>query len=262
MLEESIALFQQLDDPVSQSMLLDSMNTLLNIRGQFADLLPVRQKRLVMAKELGDRRMIGYTQAEVGETLCHLGHYSQAEAELRNGLAMLKTGFPYEHALWQQHLANVLLVRGQYEEAYELCRSSLDFFRSIGEKGWASTTLASLSHAEFALGRRAEAWEHTCESLHLLNEIHLFAFFIPRSLAILAVLYIDQGKLELAHELQTQISLQSFWKNSHWYADLYGNPVKATIVDALAEDRTTTCLNESAHDLWEIVKILIPKIRP
>lgn len=170
-------------------------------------------------------------------------------------------GHPYEHALWQQHLANVLLARGQYEEAYELCRSSLDFFRSIGEKGWASTTLASLNHAEFALGKRAEAWEHASESLQLLNEIYLFAFFISRTLAILALLYVDQGKLELADKFRTQIGFQPFWGNSHWYADLYGNPVKAATVGTVTKDRATNGLSESAPDLWETVKILLPEIR-
>lgn len=261
LLEESITLFQQLDDPISQSLLLDSWNTLLNIRGRFSELLPIRQKRLAMAKELGDQRMIGYTRAELGETLCHLGHYAQAETELRSGLATLKSGHSYEHALWQQHLANVLLARSQYEEAYELCRSSLDFFRAIGEKGWASTTLASLSHAEFALSKRAEAWEHASEALRLLDEIHLFAFFIPRALAILALLSIDRGKLELAHELQIQISFQPFWENSHWYADLYGNPVEAATVGTVTKDRATNSLSASAPDLWETVKILIPEIR-
>ena len=262
MLEESINLFQQLDDPISQSLLLDSWNTLLNIRGQFSDLLPIRQKKLAMAKELGDRRMIGYAQAEVGEILCHLGNYEQAEIDLRNGIFLLKSGHPYEYALWQQHLANVLLARGRYQEAHELCQSSLDFFRSIGEKGWASTTLASLSHAEFALGKCVDAWNHTIESLQLLNEIHSFAFFIPRTLAILALLYIDQGKIELAHKLQTQISLQPFWSNSRWYADLYGNPVKAAIVGVVTEDQTAAYLSRSAHDLWETVKMLIEEIKP
>jgi len=257
MLGESIALFQQLDDPISQSLLLDSFNTVMNIRGQFSELLTIRQKKLAVAKVLGDQRMIGYAQAEVGETLCHLGNYEQAEINLRNGVATLKESHPYEHALWQQHLANVLLARGRYNEAYELCQSSLVFFRSVGEMGWESTTLASLGHAEFSLGKSVEAWKHALESLHLLAEIHAFSFFIPRSLAMLALLYVDRGNNDMAIELQAQISLQPFWANSHWYADLYGNPVRNATTGVFPSDETPVSRIGSTKDLREIAGIVL-----
>ena len=257
MLGESITLFRQLDDPISQSLLLDSLNTLLNIRGQFPELLPIREKKLATAWSLGDQRMIGYAQAEVGETLCHLGNYEQAEAALRNGIACLETNHPYEHALWQQHLANVLLVRRRNKEAYDLCHLSLAFFHSIGELGWESTTLASLSHAEFSLGRSADAWKHALESVQLLSGIHAFVFFIPRSLAILALLYVDQGNIEMASELQSKISLQPFWRNSRWYADLYGNPVRKAAAGLLPSDGTRASRIGSTKDVWEIAKIVL-----
>jgi predicted ATPase/DNA-binding SARP family transcriptional activator/tetratricopeptide (TPR) repeat protein len=257
LMEESIVLFQQLDDPISQSLLLDSVNTLLNIRGQFSDLLPIRQKRLAVAQNLGDRRMIGYTQAEVGETFYHLGEYEKAEDNLRKGMAVLKEGYPYEHALWQQHLANVWLVRARYKDAVELCRSSLAYFNRIGEPGWESTALASLSHAEFALGERELAWEHALESLHILDRIHTLAFFIPRTLAILALLYLDRGNIDMANNLQTQISLQPFWGNSRWYKDLYEDPMRNARTGVLPVDGTVAHLIGSGKDLWEIVKLAL-----
>jgi DNA-binding SARP family transcriptional activator len=257
MLDESITLFQQLDESISQSLLLDSINTLLNIRGQFSVLLPVRQKRLAMAKNLGEQRMTGYAQAELGETFYHLGNYEEAEKNIRAGLATLKPGYPYEHALWQQHLANVLLARGHFDEALELCHSSLDYFHSVGETGWMSTTLASLSHAEYALGKRADAWEHALDSLRILTEIHAFAFFIPRSLAILALLYLDQGNSDMANELETQISIQPFWGNSRWYADLYANPVRNAAAGTFPPDGTTINRIRSTKDLMEIAKIVL-----
>jgi len=257
MMEESITLFRQLDESISQSLLLDSVNTLLNIRGQFSDLLPIRQKRLAMAKNLGEQRMIGYAQAELGETFYHLGNYKDAEKNIRVGMTALKADHPYEHALWQQHLGNVLLARGHFDQALELCLSSLNYFRSAGEKGWASTALASLSHAEYGLGKRADAWEHALESLRILTEIHAFAFFIPRSLAILALLDVDRGNVDMARELQAQISLQPFWANSRWYTDLYGNPVKKATSGILSPERTTANRMRSTKDLWEIAKFVL-----
>jgi hypothetical protein len=136
------------------------------------------------------------------------------------------------------------------------CRSSLAYFRRVGELAWESTILASLSHAEFALGKSADAWEHALESLRIFDRIHTLAFFIPRTLAILALLYLDGGNIGMARDLQEIISLQPFWENSRWYADLYGNPVKAARDGAITQDQT------AAHDLWEAVKILIKEIRP
>jgi len=201
MLGESISLFQQLDDPISRSLLLDSLNTLFNIQGKFSELLTICQKKLAAAKDLGEQRMIGYAQAEVGETLYHFGDYAQAESDLRNGLAVFKTSHPYEFSLWQQDLANVLIARGQFQEAFELCQSSLVYFHSIGEMGWESTTLASLGHAEFSMGKNTEAWNHALESLELLTRIHMFTFFVPRTLAILALLYKERGNIDIAIEL-------------------------------------------------------------
>jgi hypothetical protein len=123
--------------------------------------------------------------------------------------------------------------------------------------GWESTTLASLGHAEFSLGKSGEAWKHALESLHLLTEIHAFAFFIPRSLAILALLYVDRGNNDMAIELQAQISLQPFWANSHWYADLYGNPVRNATIGVFPSDGTPVSRIGSTKDLREIAGIVL-----
>ena len=55
---------------------------------------------------------------------------------------------------------------------------------------------------------------------------NVFTFFIPRPLAVLILLYLDWGNIEVASALHTQIILQPFWGNSRWYAHLYGDPIK------------------------------------
>ena len=169
LLQEGIRNFQIVDDPAPQVMIIKTLGYLLLVRGDFEETLALKRHELEINREIGDRRMTGITQAEVGEVLSHLGRYAEAEDQIRAGIALLQGRSDYEIALRHRYLGDVLLARGKNEEALEVYRLSYQFFQSRNEKGWMLTALTGLSRAELALENRPERLGFCPSSLALLH---------------------------------------------------------------------------------------------
>jgi hypothetical protein len=61
----------------------------------------------------------------------------------------------------------------------------------------------------------------------------------------------------MANKLRAQISLQPFWRNSRWYADLYGNPVGNAEVEVMLPNGISTDRFGSTKDLRKIAKFVL-----
>jgi len=256
MLKESNLLFQGLGDPVSQVMGLRCLNYLLNCQGQFEQLLGLQEHLLVVYKDLGDRVMIGTTHAEMGETLTHLGRYAEAEEQMRDGLGYFQGISPYEDALRHRYLGDILLARGRPSEALAAYQYSLAFFQAVDYKGWVCTALTGLSRAELALGDSSNAWAHVCQALRIFREMHLYAFFLPLTFSVLALLLADRGDANKAAELYGIASRQPYLSNSRWFADLYTQPLEAKTGGILGEEVVGAQMHRPVRDLWEIADSL------
>jgi tetratricopeptide (TPR) repeat protein len=238
LLKESCEILQALDDPASQVMIFKTLGYLLSIQGQFEENLVLKQRELAICQELGDRSMIGIAHAEVGETLCHLGKYTEAEDQIRMGLALVKGRSDYEYALRHRYLGDILLAQGKYQQALEAYQFSIGFFKSVNEKGWMLTALTGLSRTEFALGNRSDAWTHANQALQLYREVKLYTFFVFQTLAEIALLLVDQGEIARALELYTLVVQQAYLAKSRWFADLYGRTIEQAVA-SLSQDEQT-----------------------
>lgn len=133
LMQESCEIFERLGDPLSKEMSLVTVDPILNINGNYHQLLKVREKKLAYARERGDRQATGIYLAEVGETLCHLGHYSAAEVHFWQALIYIQDGLPYQYAIRLCVLGQVLLVQDRNSESYGIFQESFSGMK-IGEK--------------------------------------------------------------------------------------------------------------------------------
>lgn len=133
LMQESCEIFERLGVPLSKEMSLVTVDPILNINGNYHQLLKVREKKLAYARERGDRQATGIYLAEVGETLCHLGHYSAAEVHFWQALIYIQDGLPYQYAIRLCVLGQVLLVQDRNSESYGIFQESFSGMK-IGEK--------------------------------------------------------------------------------------------------------------------------------
>lgn len=236
LLRESIKNFKLVDDPSAQVMVFMTLGYLLSVQGKFEENLSLKQRELEIYQNIGDRRMMGIAHAEIGEVLCHLGNYGEAEKHICTGIALVRDLSDYQNALRHRYLGDVLLAQGKRETARDAYNLSFRFFQSTDEKGWILTALTGLSRTEFALGDKAGAWSHALQALQLFAEIQLYSFFVYPTLAEIALLLADRGDIIRALELIGIVTQQGYLAQSRWFADLYGKPIEKMAAGITAEE--------------------------
>jgi DNA-binding SARP family transcriptional activator/predicted ATPase len=222
LLRESINNFQLVNDPSTQELVLKTLSYLLLVQGKFAECLSVKLRELVLIQKIGDPRLIGIVHAEIGEILCHQGNYSEAEDEIRKGMALVKDRSEAEYVFRLRFLGDVLLAQGKFDQAREAYETSYHYFQSVDEKGWLFVSLTGLSRSEFAVGDRLNAWMHAKLALQLYCEIQLYSFFVYLTLSNFALLLIDHGEIVKGLELYHLTTRQGYLAQSHWFAALFG----------------------------------------
>jgi tetratricopeptide (TPR) repeat protein len=257
LLKESIKNFQLVDDSSTQVMVFMTLGYLLSVQGRFKENLALKWRELEIYQNIGDRRMMGIASAEVGEVLCHLGNYAEAEEQIRSGMELVQELSDYQYALRSRYLGDVLLAQGKYKAAREAYLFSYNFFKSFDTKGWMLTALTGLSRTEFALGDKSDAWKHSVQALQLYSEIQLYSFFVYLTLAEIALLLADRGELDWAVELFSLVTMQGYLAKSQWFADLYGKPLEAMAAKLPMREIDEAKKLGQAKDLRETVETLL-----
>jgi len=265
LLRESVKNFQAVEDPSTQSMIIKTLGYLLLVQGDFEENLILKRRELEIVQELGDRRMMGIVQAEIGEVCCHMGDYLRAEEHIRTAISLFQGRSDYEDALRHRYLGDVLLARGKFSEAREAYQFSYHFFQTKNEKGWMFTALTGLSRTEFALGNRPGAWQYIRQALHLYAEIQLYGFFVYPTVAAFALLLADQGGVIRALELYGMVLRQGYLAQSQWFSDLYGKVIETAAIDISLEEQSMAKERGQAFDLTRTIQLLldsIPRFEP
>jgi tetratricopeptide (TPR) repeat protein len=257
MLMESCQHFQRVDDPSTQVMIYMTLGYLLLVQGRFEEAYTLKQRELDVYQDIGDRRMIGIAQAEIGEILCHQGKYPEAEEHIRMGMAFLHGRNESQFALRQRYLGDVLLAQGKYSEAYDAYQFSYNFFKSVDYKGWMLTALTGLSRTELALGNRSAAWEHAGQALKIYTEIHLYTFFAYLSVAEMALLLADRGEVIQALELYSLVTRQGYLAQSRWFADLFGQVIETMATHLPQEEQAAAKRRGQAFDFSGTIDTLL-----
>jgi tetratricopeptide (TPR) repeat protein len=238
-------------------MITKTLGYLLLIQGNFKECLVLKQRELEIVQNLGDRRMVGVVQAEIGEIFCHMGENHQAEEQLRSAISLLQGRSDYEVAFRHRYLGDVLLARGKYEQAMEAYQFSFRFFQANNELGWMLTALTGLSRAELALGESGNAWRHARQALQLFDQIQLFTFFVYPTVAVYALLLAGNGQVIKALELFALVRRQGYLSNSCWFYDLYGKVVETTAADIPEKEKIMAKKRGQALNFNETVQMLL-----
>ena len=255
LMQEGCEIFETLDDPLSKEMSLVILDPILNTGGRYDELLEVRQKKVAWARERGDRQTTGIYLAEVGENLCHLGHYAAAENHYREALNDVRGGTLYQYAYRLCGLGEVLLVQDQIAESHDVFQESINDMK-IGEKWGQGRALAGLSVATFKMGDRKKAWEIIQEALQYHHESHTH-YFVHFSLAAYAYLLSQNHDSLTGIEIYAMLEQQKFVRDSQWFNDLYRKPVYAVALKAHPDEIATAESIGKEHSLWRTLEQIL-----
>ena len=259
LMQEGCEIFEKLGDPFSKEMSLVAVDPILNTNGRYTELLDVREKKLVYARERGDRHTTGIYLAEVGETLCHLGNYAAASDCYQDALCHIKGGTPYQYAFRLCGLGEALLVQDQIAESHNLFQESINGMK-IGEKWGLGRALAGLSMAVFKMGDQEKAWELIGQALqhHHDGHTHYFSHF---SLGAYANLLSRQGNILTAIEIYAMLEQQKFVRESRWFIDLYRKPIYALAMKDNLDEITTSESIGKEQDLWKTLNQILQQAK-
>jgi len=259
LMEESCEIFEKLGDPFSKEMSLVAADPILNINGRYDELLEIREKKLAYASERGDHQTTGIYLAEIGETLCHLGHYPAAENHFKEALIQIKEGIPYQYAYRLCGFGEVLLVQDRISESYDVFRESFAGMK-IGEKWGQGKALAGLSLAAFKIGNQEKAWELIQQALqyHHIGHTHYFTHF---SLAAYACLLSLTGDPLSGIEIYSMLEQQNFVRSSRWFNDLYRTPIYASAFEKNRDEIKQAEAIGKEMDLWRTLEQIIQRTK-
>jgi tetratricopeptide (TPR) repeat protein len=252
-MQESCETFEKLGDSFSKEMSLVTVDPILNTNGRYAELLEVREKKLAYARQRGDRQATGIYLAEIGEILCHLGDYPDAEIHFRQALDHIIGGTSYQYALRLCGLGEVLLVQGQFAESRDIFEESINGMK-IGEKWGLGKALAGLSIATYKLGDMEKAWELIQQALqyHYEGHTHYFSHF---SLGVYAYLLSQQGDPRTGIAIYSMLAQQKFVRDSCWFTDLYRDPITALA----AKENPNDVAASKSMNLWATLEQIAQK---
>jgi tetratricopeptide (TPR) repeat protein len=188
--------------------------------GLYEDARDLAQRGLEGARELRNRRRVGFN-------LCVLG--------------------------------SVALAEGAFAEAEGRLQASVAVYREIGmlaELGWA---LACKGYAARGLGQPERAWPFLAEALQIGAEIGAF-FPPITALPAVALLLIEENQVERAVELYACVMRYPYATNSRWFEDVAGREISAAEetlqpkVVAGAQERG------QARDLWATAEELLDEL--
>jgi tetratricopeptide (TPR) repeat protein len=255
--QESCRIFEQLDEPICLAAALGNQEALLNISGQFAELLELRKRQLATAEQRGNRMAILEMHMFVGETYHMLGRYEEAESHGRLAVELAReTAFEFDVAWARWFLGLTLLGAGKVAEARGVFQECLLVFQEGGKAGFVGRTLAGLSRAELALGNRTKAWKHALHSLALNDEVPDFISLLY-TLATMALLLIDIGEMERAVEVYGLVSRYAFVANSVWFEHVFGQHVEGGAALLSPEVEEAARERGARSDPWQLAKELL-----
>jgi DNA-binding SARP family transcriptional activator/predicted ATPase len=223
LMEEGCALFEKLGDPLSKEMALSTADPILGINGKYDEQRTLREKKLAYAQERCDHQIMGIYLSEIGETLAHLGDYDGAETRFRAALPILKDGTGYQYALRICGLGEVLLAKGQAENALSLFDESVNRMQT-GEPWGLGKALAGLGVSTFLTGDPDAACGFVQQALEIHLEMRTF-YFAHYSLAAYAFLLSQRNKVLSGIEIYNLLAEQQFVLNSLWFNDIYRSAI-------------------------------------
>jgi predicted ATPase/DNA-binding winged helix-turn-helix (wHTH) protein len=128
------------------------------------------QESLVLFREIDDPRNVAYALDSLAYLAIEQGEYPEAEARAREAVDLLRARASREGLCFALiHLAIALRWRGEWAAAYELYEQSLVIAREFGTPWEIGTALREIGLAECDEGRCDIALQHLAEAMTILH---------------------------------------------------------------------------------------------
>lgn len=177
------------------------------IEGDFENAEPLYIECVKLARELGDKLLIGQSLGPLASCALKRSEYSRAEDLFRESLAFFReveNGKEIAGALG--NLAEVAFTRREYESARISAEESLALYRELEDKHGIATALRVLSQAmqnEGKLEQSQTAGEQSATLFRELSDRGCLGLALP----ILARSYLAQGNIQRASELAHEAAI-------------------------------------------------------
>ena len=156
-IEESLALFQTLDDRAGRLEVLGDLGMLFVLRGDFDQGQACLDEGLALACDLGGASTIARSLFFLGLSAYAQGHFERAGELLEEGLRLLSPKEdPIQYAEHLAYLSSVALEQGDDGRAGVQVMESLRIFRDLGERRSSILALEVSARLAVEQGQRTE----------------------------------------------------------------------------------------------------------
>jgi predicted ATPase/DNA-binding SARP family transcriptional activator len=258
LVRESIAIYQEIGDRASMAYGFYIAGMALMTLGAFDEAHALLDENVAVCKDMGARSDIADVMQSCAKV--HLGQYEQGRAQAEDGLNeareadnSLNVGFALIVLGWEA------LTRKAYNEAQTLFQESADTCQSVEHQDMLGWALAFLGYADRELGQVTRTREHLHQALRIAAEIQSFSGLLF-TLSGIALLLSSLGHEERAVELYALASRHSAVTNSHWFADVVGQPIAAVAAKLPPDVATAAEERGRARDLEATVAELLAEL--
>jgi predicted ATPase/DNA-binding CsgD family transcriptional regulator len=209
--EESLALYQELDDPVGIATSLYEMGSIARLRSEFAQSHAHLEEAAARFQELGNRWKQGRCYTEWARVATEQGQYEQAHALLSESLVLYQELGDQQRIAWVRYLQARLLFVQQKDQALalHLAEQSLGQFRELGDTLFSVFPLGLLGLIQLEQGELEAARPLLEDSLVIAKQTGVETDAVQMSIG-LARLWAWQGDAEEARRLyQESLTLLS-----------------------------------------------------
>lgn len=165
-LEQSLQLWQQVEDDAGVASALTALGARAMYRGEYPRAVELQTQALALYAQLGDDAALAYAHNALGETLRAGGNLHASQTEYESSLFHAqRAGHARSIAVAQSNLASVELALGKSQTARERLASSLPTFIELNDRVNIASCIATLACADA---------QH--EPPHLIRATQLFSF--------------------------------------------------------------------------------------
>ncbi|WP_410766283.1 tetratricopeptide repeat protein [Haloferax sp. DFSO60] len=157
--ESALALFEQLDDDLGRSDVLNSLGAIESRCGNFEQSRQYYESALQLRRDAGDATRIASTLSNLAGAERSLGEYDAALDHARESLEIRREiGYPWGEAVSLEILGIIEMETERLDKAEQYICSSLSIRREIGDTLGTKASLNNLGRIEFEQGRIEDAY--------------------------------------------------------------------------------------------------------
>jgi tetratricopeptide (TPR) repeat protein len=226
--------------------------------GKFTESEKWFSESIAMLTEIGEISSVPALFCGLAEAYLHLGDYENAERKAEEGYQLaLEVGQKGDTGFALYLLGAVDLVNKRFQQACSRFQESKRLVEmSFAQPEMVDANLSGLGMAALSLGKRSLARQYLITELTEALETQAHAR-VKIALLSLALLQVDEGKIEEAVRLHALVSRYPYVANSRWFSEIAGERL-----EAVAAELPTTVAEQVRQqgrelDLWEAAQSVI-----